>query len=278
MAMHHTGVRSFLLAAGLFLAFGVGVFTARNAGSASVPVRAVRYSGFLERNGAPANGPVSIGLDLFVDALSTDPVCQVSADTRMVQDGVFEVPLGECTDTFSQTPDVFLAVMVEGVAMPRSAVGSVPYAQVAATVATVPTNCPPRSLLKFNGATWVCASAATRTVQFSQQPFGVTPSTVHEFYVGEGRHVLTGYLMAPENRPFFSAASCDFVSDTGVQDTVYFYGTTEYARRIPVATELVAGPGGMVRLECGFTSPNPPEQGTTFPLGGRFVVFTVGAQ
>lgn len=281
MAMRDGGVRSILLGAGLMGVLCVGLFSARNASSAGVPLRAVNYSGFLERNGAPVTGPTTIGLELFADASTAAPLCTVPAESRLVQAGVFDIPLGECTDVFASTPDVFVGLVVEGTAMPRNRVGSVPYAQEAAmaqqaaSVATVSTQCAVRSMLRFDGQRWVCGSARAITSDFSDRFFGIPTTIIHRFAAPPGNYVLNGYLLL-DGANFSSTATCHITSEGG-GETVTFYGSNEYARRIPVAGDIEVRSSGEVRVQCGFPSFVPPPEGTMVRMGGRLVLNSVGA-
>ena len=91
---------------------------------------ALTYSGFLEDSGVPVSGARLIGLSLFAQQSGGSVLCQIPQAQLDVSNGHFHVPLNDatCDTAIKNNAQVWVEVRIGSVAMPRTRIGSVPYA------------------------------------------------------------------------------------------------------------------------------------------------------
>lgn len=98
------------------------------------------YAGTLTENGAPVTAQRNISINLWNDLTSTDDTKKVCATVPAAKTqttvGRFEVSLGNtCTAAVKAHPDLWVEVVVDGTALPRTKLGAVPFAVEAAHAA-----------------------------------------------------------------------------------------------------------------------------------------------
>ena len=89
------------------------------------------YGGFLEdaATGKPASGTVSISVSLYKTSSSSTAECTTNAGNVLLASGRFRVALNsQCLTAIQNNPDLWVGVLVNGSALPRSKIGAVPYA------------------------------------------------------------------------------------------------------------------------------------------------------
>lgn len=92
----------------------------------------LRYSGTLEQNGSPMNGQHAIAVRLWSDPVAGGDAfkkCDPAAQNLDVVNGSFSVPLdATCVQAIHANQELWIEVVVDGVTLPRSKIGAVPYA------------------------------------------------------------------------------------------------------------------------------------------------------
>ena len=89
------------------------------------------YGGYLEdaATGKPASGTVSISVSLYKTSSSSTAECTTNAGNVLLSSGRFRVALNsQCLTAIQNNPDLWVGVLVNGSALPRSKIGAVPYA------------------------------------------------------------------------------------------------------------------------------------------------------
>ena len=139
-------------------------YLAGRARAASIPAAAaLTYSGVLtDANGVPMTGSVPIQIAVWDAATAGNQICVTASAPQTLVGGAFQVTLPEaCTTAVHASADLWVEVLVSGLAIGRTKLGAVPYAVVAAESSCGPTTGP---AMVDTGAGF-CMDAADRGVE-----------------------------------------------------------------------------------------------------------------
>lgn len=120
-------------------------YLAGRARAASIPAAAaLTYSGVLtDATGVPMTGSVPIQIALWDAATAGNQLCVTVSTPQVLVAGAFQVTLPEaCTTAVHANADLWVEVLVSGLAIGRTKLGAVPYAVVAAESSCGPTTGP----------------------------------------------------------------------------------------------------------------------------------------
>jgi hypothetical protein len=108
------------------------------------PTAALTYSGVLtDATGVPMTGSVPIQIALWDAATAGNQICVTVSTSQMLVGGAFQVTLPDtCTAAVHTNSDLWVEVLVSGLAIGRTKLGAVPYAVVAAESSCGPTTGP----------------------------------------------------------------------------------------------------------------------------------------
>ena len=156
----------------------------------------ISYQGKLDRDGSPFTGTASMEFALFETETGSTPFWNETQSVT-VTDGIFNVLLGSITELPSLPADgCWLEVTIDGDALPRQQITSVPYAEVAQQVCAnykmvedtaMDYTCPADGVLLVGGGgaegahwtLWVDDEAFFTAVGISVQPVPVTKGIHH---------------------------------------------------------------------------------------------------
>lgn len=191
MTMKHgrTWIAAGSLAAGLLCAVQV-------ARSGGVPTTPLTYAGFLQEDGSPADGNVTMSFALYGSASGGSPTCSVGPLLVNVQGGRFAVDLGaDCRAALQDSPDQWVETSVGGGALPRVKVGSVPYAIEAERASTLSVDCAVGEVLTKTATGWGCgvAAAPAQGIGWADANGSVVPNAVGLRDGTGGTFVFDGY-------------------------------------------------------------------------------------
>ncbi len=127
----------------LLLLVGVpAAYFAGRARAAGIPAAAaLTYSGVLtDATGAPMTGSVPIQIAIWDAATAGNQVCVTVSTPQTLVAGAFQITLPDtCTTAVHASSDLWVEVLVSGLAIGRAKLGAVPYAVVAAEASCGPT-------------------------------------------------------------------------------------------------------------------------------------------
>src|SRR4051812_17387326 len=147
----------------LLVCVPVAYFAGRARAAAIPATAALTYSGVLtDANGAPMTGSVPIQIAVWDAATAGNQVCVTASAPQALVAGAFQVTLPEaCTAAVHANADLWVEVLVSGLAIGRTKLGAVPYAVVAAESSCGPTTGP---AMVDTGAGF-CMDAADRAAE-----------------------------------------------------------------------------------------------------------------
>jgi len=147
----------------LLVCLPVAYFAGRARAAAIPAAAALTYSGVLtDANGAPMTGSVPIQIAVWDAATAGNQICVTASAPQTLVAGAFQVTLPEaCTIAVHANSDLWVEVLVSGLAIGRTKLGAVPYAVVAAESSCGPTTGP---AMVDTGAGF-CIDAADRGVE-----------------------------------------------------------------------------------------------------------------
>lgn len=100
------------------------------AGAAIPNTNPLYYSGLLaDTSGKALTGSKNIGVDLYTGQAGGTPTCTTPAKTVTLNHGRFRMVLDKtCLNAIQKETDLWIEVLINGTALPRSKIGAVPYA------------------------------------------------------------------------------------------------------------------------------------------------------
>lgn len=112
------------------VAASVGTLLAVRANAAGIPMSQMTYTGYLETpEGTPVTKKVNLGVAIWSDAKAGTKVCETLAPDVAPVSGRFQITLkDECTTAVKNSANLWLELSVDGAALGRTPVGTVPYA------------------------------------------------------------------------------------------------------------------------------------------------------
>lgn len=120
-------------------------YLAGRARAAGIPAAAaLTYSGVLtDATGTPMTGSVPIQIAVWDAATAGNQICATVSTPQTLVGGAFQVTLPDaCTTAVHTNSDLWVEVLVSGLAIGRTKLGAVPYAVVAAESSCGPTSGP----------------------------------------------------------------------------------------------------------------------------------------
>jgi hypothetical protein len=121
------------------LAVGATVRLVGRAAATGTPHTPLYYGGYLEDDGLPVLNPRTLQINIWDDPTSTDSgahlKCFLAPTVTSFDKGRFRVALPDaCTAVVTAQPTLWVEVIVDSHALPRSRIGAVPFAVQAASV------------------------------------------------------------------------------------------------------------------------------------------------
>ena len=221
-----------VLAAAVVSVVGTSTRTARATGIP--PTDTLFYSGLLHdvSTGKPAVGSPSVAVDLYAAQTGGTAVCYTAAKAVTLTDGRFRVALDpQCVAAVQQNPDLWVEVVLNGTALPRSKIGAVPYAVE------------PKEAAKWDTA-YGWGDHASAGYLTSSSPAGSVTSTKMSNWdaaYGWGSHASAGYLKT-ETDPTYSASAAAGVTSTKMNNWDAAYGWGNHASAGYLTTYLETDP------------------------------------
>jgi len=222
-----------------------GAYFAGRARAAAIPAAAaLTYSGVLtDATGAPMSGSVPIQIAIWDAATAGNQICVTASTPQTLVAGAFQVTLPEaCTAAVHAKSDLWVEVLVSGLAIGRTKLGAVPYAVVAAESSCGPTTGP---AMVDTGAGF-CMDAAARA---AETVYGSSMGTC----AGEGKVVCSFAQLCTANSRGVGALG---TSAYRVSDLMFYTGNN---------TAFFGGGGGANALNmppaCSTLSPPGPQGG-----------------
>jgi hypothetical protein len=147
----------------LLVCVPVAYFAGRARAAAIPAAAALTYSGVLtDANGAPMTGSMPIQIAVWDAATAGNQICVTASTPQTLVAGAFQVTLPDtCTTAVHTNSDLWVEVLVSGLAIGRTKLGAVPYAVVAAESSCGPTTGP---AMVDTGAGF-CMDAADRAAE-----------------------------------------------------------------------------------------------------------------
>jgi hypothetical protein len=143
-----TKTKTTYLMCGVLLALALGIpagYFAGRARAAGIPAtQALTYSGVLtDATGAPLTGTMPVQIALFDAATAGNQLCVTLSVPQTLIAGAFQMVLPDtCTTVVRGNPNLWVEILVSGLAIGRTKLAATPYAVVAAETSCGPTSGP----------------------------------------------------------------------------------------------------------------------------------------
>lgn len=221
----------------------VAYFAGRARAAAIPAAAALTYSGLLtDANGTPMTGSVPIQIAVWDAATAGNQICVTVSTPQTLVAGAFQVTLPEtCTAAVHAKSDLWIEVLVSGLAIGRTKLGAVPYAVVAAESSCGPTTGP----AMIDTGAGFCMDPADR----NEAAYGSSMGTC----AGEGKVVCSfAQLCTAKARGVGTLGTAAY----RVSDLMFYTGNN---------THFLGGGGGANALtmppDCSTLSPPGPQGG-----------------